>query len=302
MNDESEIMNDNNNSEETPLLSSGDKTGDRKDSHAAEGESRDTSYEKNFNDAILGVFIQIHENTHQHRLAAEHFTFRQFWFFTFSQAVLTLFASVLAFVTDPESRYKNAAGALSCIVVFLQTMSGNCNYGTRAAMHEAVVIDLRNLKEELDMFMKRNHIDSGADRMQREKSVTADDMGEDDEEKPISSFGDIESRFRQSVNGCKSMVPNKIIQAYTSLSLSSAFLHTHENQQYVFGKYGHNGILDFSAHNLRSYLASEFTDYPLFPMFLPQPSRVLEATMNKFRKELQFIGAPLDGDIEAGCC
>jgi hypothetical protein len=109
-------------------------------------------------EALIGVHIQIYENILQHRLSHRNILLAgNFGSSPFPQAVLTLLASVLALMTDSESHFENqlnhAAGILSCFVVFLQTMSSNCSYGTRAAMHEAVVIDLRNLREELKLIM-----------------------------------------------------------------------------------------------------------------------------------------------------
>jgi hypothetical protein len=295
---------------EAPIDAQSEEEGsspDQNDRH----DTTDCSFDKNFGEAMMGVFGQIDENILQHRLAAKYFQFRQFWFFTFSQAVLTLLASVLAFTTadaeaDAESRFKYAAGTLSALVVFLQTMSGNCDYGTRAAMHAAVVIDLRNLKEESKLLMARNHVAKIDDIMEAEEpanygSINGENEDKDEKGKPISSFREIEGRFRQSITGCKSMVPNNILQAFTLLSISAGFIRTEENKQYHNDRYGHSGFLDYSKEIHRSYLASAITEYFLFPLFLPEPSRAVEATWKRFRKEIQYIGAPLQGDLEAGC-
>jgi hypothetical protein len=88
---------------------------------------------------------QVQMNMSKNELAWQFLSGRQFWLFTILQAIFTMLSSILAFMAtsklfDEKTKIiiNTIVGSTSAIVVFLQTMSGVCNYGTRAAMHDSV--------------------------------------------------------------------------------------------------------------------------------------------------------------------
>ena len=116
---------------------------------------------------------QVQINLIKHNLASMFFASRQFWVFTITQGVLTMIASILAFVASSsliEERTKDIiatiVGSTSGVVVFLQTMAGVCNYGTRAAMHASAAIDLRDLRDEIVLikFKVKKEEEQGIDQ------------------------------------------------------------------------------------------------------------------------------------------
>jgi hypothetical protein len=88
---------------------------------------------------------QVQMNMMKNELAWQFLSGRQFWLFTIPQAIFTMLSSILAFMAtsklfDEKTKIiiNTIVGCTSAIVVFLQTMSGVCDYGTRAAMHDSV--------------------------------------------------------------------------------------------------------------------------------------------------------------------
>jgi hypothetical protein len=107
-------------------------------------------------DSAMELEYQVQINLIKHNLASQYYGARNFWFFTIPQGLLTMLASVLAFVTTSgmlsdvtKTIISTIVGSTSGIVVFLQTMGGVCDYGTRSAMHSSAAIDLRDLRDEL---------------------------------------------------------------------------------------------------------------------------------------------------------
>lgn len=135
-------------------------------------------------DSAMELEYQVQVNLILHNLAAQYFTSRHLMIFTIPQAVLTMLVSILAFLSSSEllnpfqkTLLATIVGSTSGVVVFLQTMSGVCSYGTRGAQHYNAAIDLRDLRdhiilikfklqrdeEELDLEKKRADIEHEAD-------------------------------------------------------------------------------------------------------------------------------------------
>ncbi len=209
-------------------------------------------------DSAMELEYQVQINLIKHNLASMYFESRQFWFFTITQGILTMLASILAFIASSsllnevtKDIIATIVGSTSGIVVFLQTMSGVCNYGTRAAMHASAAIDLRDLRDEIVLIkfkVKKEELDAAQLKQTSRRSFvttttsfamkaddndesSSDDESNEDTKKAIeeeekqeqehdNTFGRIQQRYRQSLSGCKSNVP---------MDLSEAFHGMHSN-------------------------------------------------------------------------
>ena len=113
-----------------------------------------------------------------------YYTALQFWLFTVPQAILTMISAILAFMATSElfdAKTKiiinTIVGSASGIVVFLQTMSGVCDYGIRASMHQTTALSLRSLGDDLSLV----GIEEKAKYYNRKNSDDDDDDDNDDE-------------------------------------------------------------------------------------------------------------------------
>jgi hypothetical protein len=174
---------------------------------------------------------QVQMNMIKHNLASRFFQHRQFWCLTIPQAILTMISSILAFVATSELFDVRATiiintivGSTSGVVVFLQTMCGICAYGTRCAMHEAVAIDLRDLRDDLVLLRCKLGLE---DYTQNIKQDVCDESDEEDEYD--HSFESIQNRFQQSLSGCKSNVPMELSEAFHGVKSNYMVMLTKTN-------------------------------------------------------------------------
>jgi len=256
---------------------------------------------------VMTFALMVQMNLAQHNLAARHFLCRQYWFFTVPQALLTMIAGILAFVatTDIPDEQQTIkinviVGSTSAIVVFLQTMSGVCEYGTRGAMHNGLAIDLRDLRD--GTFLLRDKISANMTSTNQE----VDHNDENDKE-----FETFQSRFQQSLSGCKSNVPLKLGEAFHSVTSSSAMAMSKANIDWIGDIYDSES--DTKAGNylrtdikttLYDILAAEILDHLFFPIFPPNPKKIAEKAMKRHRKVIMtYSSFYADGsnDVEAGC-
>jgi len=133
-------------------------------------------------DSAMELEYQVQINLIKHNLASQYYGARNFWFFVIPQGLLTMIASILAFVTTSalisdftKTIIGTVVGSISGIVVFLQTMGGVCDYGTRSAMHASAAIDLRDLRDELVLikFMVKKE-----EEQEVKKKKETNDMGQ----------------------------------------------------------------------------------------------------------------------------
>jgi len=256
---------------------------------------------------VMDFKLMVQMNLGQHNLAAQYFLCRQYWFFTVPQALLTMIAGVLAFVATTELLHEQQiliinviVGSTSAIVVFLQTMSGVCEYGTRGAMHNGLAIDLRDLRD--GVFLLQGKVTATM-------SSTNKEVDQDDEHD--KEFATFQSRFQQSLSGCKSNVPLKLGEAFHSVQSKFAMIESKANNKYVFDVYDMESS-EFTANNnftsmqtmLYDILAAEILEYPFFPIFPPNAKKIAEKAMKRYRKAIKTISSFFtddSNDIEAGC-
>jgi len=279
-------------------------------------------------DSAMELEYQVQINLIKHNLASMHFQSRQFWLFTITQGVLTMLASILAFIASsaliPEITKDILAtivGSTSGIVVFLQTMSGVCNYGTRAAMHASAAIDLRDLRDHIVLikFKVKKEAEQGIVASHYQHSTrrgsfltaamtaggndngdsSSDDEEDDEEAKKVkeeeekqeqehdNTFARIQQRYRQSLSGCKSNIPMGLSEAFHGLHSNLLVSESMDNTMYMRNIYGpktnSKNIIHFKAFDI---LASEILNDSWYPLLLPNSQKVIDKSMARLNKEL----------------
>ena len=254
---------------------------------------------------------EVQMNTMKHQLATKTLSAREFWFFTVPQSILTMLSSILAFVATSDLLNNKTkviiniiVGSTAGAVVFLQTMSGVCCYGTRAAMHDSTAVDLRDLRDHL-VLLKQKLILMEKRRnrkiisIETSPSLSSDCIGvndtktednEDNEdvdnnEDNASNFEDIQTRFKQSLSGCKSTVPLEISEAFHGVQSDLYLTGTWKALECMYGKYNHYRIIEYVHLKAFDILSGEITNSRFFPVFLPNADEVVEVTMNRLKKK-----------------
>jgi len=240
-----------------------------------------------------------------HQLAKNFLSARQFWFFTVPQAILTMLSSILAFVATSDLLDNKTKVVINCIVgstsgvvVFLQTMSGVCGYGTRAAMHDSVAVALRDLRDhlillsqKLNVIETRKRINNGSPTLEAFFGVNDTkievDEGVGENEDNTSNFEDIQTRFKQSLSGCKATVPSEISEAFQGVQSDLNLTGTWKAIECMYGKYQHSHIFEYVHLKAFDILSGEITNSRFFPICLPNSSEVVEVTMNRLKKKVE---------------
>jgi len=256
---------------------------------------------------VLDFEKMVQMNLSKHKLASRYFLCRQYWFFTVSQGLLTMIVSILGFTaatTLPSDmgkvRLNLAVGSFGAVVVFLQTMSGICEYGTRAAMHGGLAIDLRDLLDATILLKSKLGMNEISNTINPACKEDYQDYGDD--------FEAIESRFRQSLSGCKSNVPLKLSEAFHSIKSEMAMMSSKANLKRWNDVYGLEGeaaiqFLMMMESKLDDILAAEILDYNYFPILLPNAKEVTKKSINRWRTVMTtshtfFVDG--SNDVEAG--
>ena len=238
-------------------------------------------------------------NMIQHKLAWKHLAARQFWYFTVPQAFFTLMASVLAFVSNSElvdstvgtGVMTTIVGSLSGFVIFLQTMNGVCNYGTRAAMHDIVSMDLREMRD--DLVLLRYKLDQRSDLS--EKNGNDDNGFKVDKLNPrqVETFHSIETRFHQSLTGCKSTIPLPLSEAFEGVNSYIKISKTERNDKDLVRLFGGERDFEHSMYfKAYDYLSEEISNYGLncfpirFPLRLPNSSKSSSRAMARLKEHI----------------
>ena len=239
--------------------------------------------------STYGVEKQIQKNILMHSLAAEYFQFRHFWIFEFQQGIFTMFSSILAFVATTElieNRMKiiltTIVGATTTFVGFLQAMNSLCSYGTRAIMHQSVIIDLRDQKNHLRMLrIKLGYVEAGL--VSSEDTFVDEEDGDDEYNE--GTFESIQDKFEQSLSGCKSTIPVEISEAFFGFETSLSGIWTMASFKIFVDHYGPKYPWEMLGLIPDDIVAKEIMDYPLFPFRLPSPSKVVKNSRERFRKQ-----------------
>ena len=256
---------------------------------------------------------KVQMNMTKHNLSYRHFACRQFWFFTIPQAVLTLLSSVLAFAATTDLVtikwgviINIVVGANSGVVVFLQTMSGVCNYGTRAAMHEAAAVDLRELRDHLLLLKyklgyaeseEKSRMASTVGKKKRgephpsppppppEKKgsgIDADGDGEEDVDMD-DTFESVSKKFAQSMSSCKSNVPLVLNEIFNGIQSAYMVTNSVRNTHTLMEIYP-QGTYDTLAFKLYDVTGGIILNDLFFPLFLPDSAKAIKRATYEFRR------------------
>mmetsp|Transcript_5013 Transcript_5013/g.11634 ORF Transcript_5013/g.11634 Transcript_5013/m.11634 type:complete len:390 (-) Transcript_5013:182-1351(-) len=238
---------------------------------------------------------EVSKNMAKHNLANQYLAFRHFWFFTVPQAVLTCVSGILAFVAtldlltnEVKTIVNTIVGSISGVVVFLQTMSGICNYGSRADMHQSAAIDLRDLRDDLHLLkQKLKQIEMDRNKKKSHAEANGEDH-EDSNEEDGASFDEIQSRFRQSLSACKSNVPMGLTEAFAGIESNLLLARSKENNVYMTKIYGEIEFDDFVQSKAHDILAGEILHSRFFPFSLPKSKDVVQRTMERLRNHIEL--------------
>jgi len=254
-------------------------------------------------ESALGLEQQVQMNLIKHQLAWQFLSCRQFWLFTVPQAILTMLSGILAFVATSDlldEKIKvimnTIVGSTSGIVVFLQTMSGVCAYGTRAAMHDSAAIDLRDLRDDLVLLkQKLCQIDANKKKEMvcfNKTGATINDDDDDDDDDSINNegngdtFEEIQTRFRQCLSGCKSTVPMALSEAFHGLDSNLMLAQSKDNVIHLYELYGHLYFDEFIYFKAYDILAGEILNSRYFPLQLPNSKKVVLTTMARLQEQI----------------
>mmetsp|Transcript_27546 Transcript_27546/g.64638 ORF Transcript_27546/g.64638 Transcript_27546/m.64638 type:complete len:536 (+) Transcript_27546:66-1673(+) len=261
---------------------------------------------------------QVQMNLIKHNIASKYFASRNFWLFTIPQAVFTMLTSILAFVSTSElllNRQKifiaTVVGSLSGVVVFLQTLAGVCNYETRSSMHSSASIDMRDLRDEIILIkfkLKKEETDTkgggngkiGKTRDNKSVSIASQsksdensdsDSDSDSDDESITeednTFGRIQQRYRQSLSGCKSIVPMEVSEAFHGMKSNLMIMDSIDQKKYMASVYGpkkdYHNLIYFKAFDI---LAEEIMEHWMFPISLPNPRMIVGKAMKQLEDRL----------------
>jgi hypothetical protein len=160
-------------------------------------------------------------------------------------------------------------------VFFLQTINGVCKYGVRAAMHSSAAIDLRDLYSDLKMIQVRLQSPSGAYQQGVSK------MSEED----IGDYATLESRYRQSLQGCKSSVSMAIAECFYLLDSELDLGNTKYANRY-FEEMGISHWVYLVWQRGIDRVPAEITHSKSWPLFTPDSIKVVNTTMACVKSEL----------------
>ncbi len=227
----------------------------------------------------------------QHRIASLHFSSRQFNWFFMPQVILGLIASIISFLADSslvvdidkqgkvttdgdieidiKSAMTTSVGIISLIIVAIQTVSREKQFGERGVMHTIASENFHHLEIELDNFLSLFSMEN-----KEKKKREALENGK----KVLLRY---QRRFREVEVGCKSPIPIELANAFILLESnieSSVF-------KAIKKKY-HQEPDEFHKFSTQT-LCQEICAYTLYPLLLPRADMMVQQTTNRVISRLQ---------------
>jgi len=248
----------------------------------------------------LAAEYEMHITMTLHSLASQHFLVRQFWVFEVNQSLFTMISGILAFVATTDlvtedrtvTMLTTIVGSTAIIVGFLQAMNGLCSYKARGVMHEAVAIDLRDMRNSMRMLRTKLGFGEIYDLNTDDKgTINPAGGGNESEYYEQDTFESIQSKFEQCLFGCKSAVPLELNEAFDGLASVCKMMCSTKNLKYRQDRYGDK----FPGHcfQIRFYdiLAAQISSHPLFPLIVPDSKKALEKATEIYRTEYNEFSA-----------
>ncbi len=226
----------------------------------------------------------------QHRIASLHFSSRQFNWFFMPQVILGLIASIISFLADSalvleidqgkaidedtieidiKSAMTTTVGIISLIIVAIQTVSREKQFGERGVMHTIASENFHHLEIELDNFLSLFSMDN----KENKKKETLENG-----KKVLLRY---QRRFREVEVGCKSPIPIELANAFILLESnieSSVF-------RAIKKKY-HQEPDEFHTFSTQT-LCQEICAYKLYPLSLPRADKMVQQTTTRVISRLQ---------------
>eukprot|EP00041_Stephanoeca_diplocostata_P019156 m.407625 g.407625 ORF g.407625 m.407625 type:complete len:361 (-) comp21228_c1_seq3:433-1515(-) len=219
-----------------------------------------------------------------HRLAANYFAFRHFYFLFLPAAVLTLLSGVLSFlstsdaVTDSTSSDKtkdtlaSIVGAIALVASFLQTINDQLKWSSRAEMHKSAQTDLKKIVDDLEF---------------KEMSLDTEDSGTQHEMGHSVKIETYEKMYAQVMLGCKSSVPINIYQAFNTIEtrVQLELLPADKDDNgapLLHGTVTPAVFMSMIYNELYCIIASKW----YFPLALPDADLVMKETFKRTREKL----------------
>ena len=232
-------------------------------------------------DTAYQLRINIHTQMLMHMLAARYFQNRHFWFFNVPKGILITASGMLAFF----GKENFAIGTLTLVIAFLEGIGETLSYGSRAKMHEAVSIDLRDIENDLDLLKiaMSDEIDFFEDF--NSTSINASNSNSNNQANPAyegsssESFESFKARFQQSLSGCKSPIPLALVVAFDKVHREGIFNGVKSDWAKFLEVYS-VAYLKAWHMTLANVLVAEIETSFFFPLFLPN-SKTVSARANK---------------------
>ena len=129
-----------------------------------------------------------------HRLAANYFSFRYYWFELIPSALLTSVSAVLSFLNSSDGSgldnqsISTTVGILSILATFLQTIGAYNKYSSHHEMHRVAIVSLDLFEKEIDQLFSA--------------------AGEG-----VQEVGESQTKFRQIEQSCQVIMPSALVLA-----------------------------------------------------------------------------------------
>lgn len=232
---------------------------------SARDRGRGGDVEDGHNLMLPNLYFKVEQERQMQRLAASYFGAWHFWCLFLPSASLTMLSGILAFLSTSEvvsSRLRfylaTAVGCLALVATFLQTVSDQLKLDSRAAMHRSAVLDLKRICDDLE-FLVIARLESDA---------------------PRAELGEYKKLYAQIQQGCKSMVPLRVSQAFRVIDTRLILRMPSGNEL--------EGAINNAMvyHLVWNELYCAISAYLLWPFGLPDPDRTVDRVLNSLHSRL----------------
>lgn len=225
-----------------------------------------THHEANeeYDKTLFYLWTRCEQERQVHRLSADYFSFRHFWFLFIPTSMLTMTASILSFISTTDMLPQGTRTTLSLIVgvlailsTFAQVLNDQLKWSIKAEMHKSASVDLKKIVDDLDFQQNTPFLD--------------------DVKVKVAEYYKMYSQISQSV--CKFDPPLEITQAFSALDTRL----TIQMKEPEYQKYSRQ-----DKHELYVAVGSELycniSRHWLWPWKLPVVDHVLKSAICKVLK------------------
>ena len=231
---------------------------------------------------LLQIWILCEAQYQQHRLAHEYYAYRSFYFNFLPLGFVTTATGIISFLStsgvmspDAKEWLCLTVGILSITSVALQSAAQESKYRSRSEIHLNASLGMKKLKEEIDFHLVDPNIEVDPDLNYGDDSSTQTEQKI--KKGVVETYRQI---FIQVLDSCKSQVPIKVSQAFLLVeSRLSMSLSTVERD--ILEK-THGYMIDETiAGNWYTELFAEISNSFMWPLMVPEPEKVLMASLDQ---------------------